>query len=345
MKKNIHIILFIFTSTLLNAQQRPHYTQYILNNYILNPALSGIENYTDVKLSMRDQWIGLNGAPRSTYLSIHSPISKSDYRTSVTSFEIPGQNPRGQAYWENYTAAKPHHGIGFMAINDLTGSLSHFTANITYAYHIGLNATTNLSGGFSAGIKKFSINRSKNDFGSGSSFDPAIGSSSMMNLYTIKPDFGVGFWLYSRNYFVGVSSQQVIPQNFTFDNAVPVNMKGRLIPHLFFTGGYRFLLNEDINAIPSIMTKYIYGSSKYDFQIETNLKLQYHDFLWIGGSYRHRDGYAAMIGFNIANSVNFGYSYDFTQSPLNTVSKGTHEIILGFILGNRYGSSCPQSIW
>ena len=42
------------------AQQRPHYTQYILNNYILNPALSGIENYTDVKISTRDQWVGLN---------------------------------------------------------------------------------------------------------------------------------------------------------------------------------------------------------------------------------------------------------------------------------------------
>jgi hypothetical protein len=40
------------------AQQRPHYTQYILNNYILNPAISGIENYTDVKLSARDQWVG-----------------------------------------------------------------------------------------------------------------------------------------------------------------------------------------------------------------------------------------------------------------------------------------------
>ena len=32
------------------AQQKPHYTQYILNQYILNPALTGIENYTDIKV-------------------------------------------------------------------------------------------------------------------------------------------------------------------------------------------------------------------------------------------------------------------------------------------------------
>ena len=58
------------------AQQRPHYTQYILNNYILNPAISGIENYTDVKLSARDQWVGLNGAPRTAYLLYRDPLAK-----------------------------------------------------------------------------------------------------------------------------------------------------------------------------------------------------------------------------------------------------------------------------
>ena len=73
------------------AQQRPHYTQYILNNYILNPALSGIENYTDVKLSARDQWVGLNGAPQTFYFTIQGPIGKKDYRTNATSFDMPGE--------------------------------------------------------------------------------------------------------------------------------------------------------------------------------------------------------------------------------------------------------------
>ena len=35
----------------INAQQKPHYTQYILNQYIVNPAITGIENYIDVKLN------------------------------------------------------------------------------------------------------------------------------------------------------------------------------------------------------------------------------------------------------------------------------------------------------
>jgi hypothetical protein len=38
-----------------------------------------------------------------------------------------------------------------------------------------------------------------------------------------------------------------------------------------------------------------------------------------------------------------GYSYDYTTTRLNTVSYGTHEIILGFQLGNRYGDWCPRN--
>ena len=78
-------LLLFFTAPVL-GQQRPHYTQYILNNYILNPALSGIENYTDVKLSYRNQWVGFPGAPQTMYASVHGPIGKKDYKTTATSF-------------------------------------------------------------------------------------------------------------------------------------------------------------------------------------------------------------------------------------------------------------------
>ena len=64
----------------LQAQQKPHYSQYVLNQYILNPALTGIENYVDVKLSHRHQWVGLEGAPVTTYATIHGAIGKQDFR-------------------------------------------------------------------------------------------------------------------------------------------------------------------------------------------------------------------------------------------------------------------------
>ncbi len=74
MFRRILILAISLYVTKISAQQKPYYTQYILNNYILNPALSGIENYTDVKLSHRHEWVGIADAPVTTYLTIQGPI-------------------------------------------------------------------------------------------------------------------------------------------------------------------------------------------------------------------------------------------------------------------------------
>jgi type IX secretion system PorP/SprF family membrane protein len=338
--KKLYSICLLLITTAAYTQQKPHYTQYILNNYILNPALSGIENYFDVKLSARDQWVGLDGAPQTTYVTIQGPIGKEDTKTSATSFAIPGGNPRGEAYWQSYTASKPHHGIGLTVVNDRTGNFNNLTATVTYAYHLGLSPTTNLSAGFGAGVNHLHRDLSKTDFGNGVMVDPAQNSN---NTTQLKPELNAGLWLYSGNYFIGLSAQQIIPQSRSFgDNTAPV--QGKTIPHIFATAGYRFLVSDDVNALPSIMIKYVSGTPTKP-QLDLNIKLQYHDLLWAGGSYRLQDGYAAMVGVNVGNTFNVGYSYDFTKTALNTTSKGTHEIIIGFLIGNRYGDTCPRNVW
>ena len=344
MKEKIFIIVASLTLCITaQSQQKPHYTQYVLNQYIINPAITGIENYVDVKMSARDQWVGLSGAPKTGYLTIHAPLGKKDYRTSATSYEIPGQNPRGKYYWENYTAAEPHHGVGLSIINDKTGSYNRFTSTLSYAYHIGLSPTTNLSAGFAAGISKVSIDRTMHDFnGSGDPIDPATGSAISGELFKVRPDLSAGLYLYSRDFFIGLAAQQVIPQKLQFVDDAAFETTGKLVPHVFLNAGYRFLLTEDINAVPSIMVKYISNSSKSNFQPEANLKLQYRDLMWVGGSYRYENGYAAMVGLNISNTFNMGYAYDFTTTNLNTVSRGTHELMIGFLIGNRYSQQCPR---
>lgn len=340
MKKFLLSLITLTCAFVMQAQQRPHYTQYILNPFIINPALAGIENYGDLKISGRDQWVGFKGAPRTVYLTVHAPIGKSDLRTTSTSYNIPGVNPRGQAYWENYTAAEPHHGMGLTVINDQTGNINRFTSYATYAYHLGLGPKTNLSAGFSAGVTVHTFNADKADFGNGAS-DPVVGNMrSQFN--KLKPDLGAGLWLYSSDYFVGLSAQQIIPQKLEFVDDATLQTKGRLIPHVFFTAGYRFLLNDNINAIPSVMFKYINGGFKDNYQGELNLKLQYQDLLWVGGSYRQFDGYAGMLGLNLGNTFNIGYSYDFTKTPINTYSRGTHELMIGFLIGNKYSEQCPR---
>jgi len=343
MKRSVLIVTMIVLACVRGvpvlAQQKPHYTQYILNQYIVNPALTGIENYTDIKISHRHQWVGIQDAPVTTYLTLHSPIGKKDYRVTATSFEMPDENPRGKSYWEDYTAAEPHHGAGIQVIRDVTGPLSNTSVYGTYAYHLGLSARTSLSAGFGVGFSNYSLDASKLQF-SDFQVDPAIYTSGSLNKWNL--DVMAGLYLYSADYFIGLSAQQVVPQKIDFSNKYIRSEEGTTVPHIFMTAGYRILVGADFNLIPSVMIKYV---EPLPVQFETNIKLQYLDKLWVGASYRYKDGFAGMVGINVSNTFNVGYSYDYTTSRLNNYSKGTHEFVVGFLLGNRYPDSCPRNVW
>lgn len=337
--KRVVPFLMLMISVQVMAQQKPHYTQYILNQYIVNPALTGIENYVDLKGSHRHQWVGIQDAPVTTYLTLHGPIGKKDYRTSATSYQVPGENPRGKRYWEEYTAAEPHHGIGMQVINDVTGPLSNFSAYATYAYHMGLTPRTSLAGGFGVGINRISLDADKLDFND-IIVDQAVYSSGLLRKTNL--DVTAGVYLYSADYFIGVSAQQIVPQKIDFSNKYIRPNDGKTVPHIFATAGYRFLVGYDFNLIPSVMVKYV---QPLPTQFEVNAKLQYRDLAWVGGSYRYKDGFAGMLGLNISNTFNVGYAYDYTTSGLNNYTKGTHEIIAGFLIGNKYSESCPRNVW
>jgi type IX secretion system PorP/SprF family membrane protein len=339
MKRMLFFAAFLFFSHWAQAQQQPQYTQYLANNFILNPALAGIENYTDVKISHRHQWVGIDGAPVTTYFTIQTPLGKKDDRTTATSFETPGENPRGRNFWQDYEAAKPHSGIGLKIINDNTGPLNRFAGYVSYAYHVGISARTSLAAGFEAGLRNISLDRGKLDFGIANPQDPAVYNSPEIN--QVKPDFGAGIWIYSADYFIGLSAQQIIPQKIYFSGS-QVQQAGKLVPHLFASAGYRFFLDDDISFLPSLMLKYVQPTP---LQFDINAKAQYRDLFWLGAGFRLQDGFSALMGLNVSNTFNIGYSYDYTVSRLNTFSRGSHEIILGFLIGNKYGDWCPRNIW
>lgn len=327
------------------AQQKPHYTQYILNQYIINPALSGIENYTDINVSHRHQWAGISGSPVTSYITVQGPINKKDYRTNVNSYEVVDEeNPRGKEYWDSYTAAPAHHGVGLQVINDNAGALSNFSAYATYAYHVGITNKLNVSAGLGAGISRYSLDESKLDF-MNTEVDPTVYNGSSIN--SLKYDMTAGVYVYTSNYFIGLSAQQIVPSRLVFSNSTITTLEGKTVPHIFLTGGYRFLLTEDINMIPSLMFKYVQPAP---VQVEMNVKFQYRDFLWAGFSYRHLDGVAGMVGMRVLNFASLSYSYDYTTSVLNSYNTGTHEFVLGITIGNKYNRgkmySCPRSyLW
>jgi type IX secretion system PorP/SprF family membrane protein len=338
MKRITAFLIFILISQFGFAQQKPQYTQYVMNNFILNPAIAGIENYVDLKAGYRAQWQGLDGAPVTSYISIHAPIGKNFlYGTSTSVPQGGGNNPNNRSYLQNYMASEPHHGVGFTAVSDKAGPISRTDVNLNYAYHIGITEQLNVSVGLAAGISKIYLDRSGLVLENPS--DQGIGNGNFDNF---KPDMSAGIWLYGPRFFAGASAQQLLRSPIGFSDDPVAYDQGRKVPHIFATAGYKVYLGDDFAAIPSALLKIV---EPVPASVDVNLKLAYKDRFWLGGSYRKDDAFAGMAGFNVGSFMNIGYSYDLTTSGLNTVSNGSHEIILGIFLNNRYKVSGHQKFW
>ncbi|HTM98784.1 MAG TPA: type IX secretion system membrane protein PorP/SprF [Pedobacter sp.] len=330
------IILIVLTCTQVFAQQRPQYTQYIFNNYLLNPALSGIENYTDFKAGFRKQWTGITGAPQTTFAAAHWSLGSEYLWRNPLSLPEKGENPMSDNYMQNYTASPAHHGVGAIVILDKAGPLTRLDANLTYAYHLQLGGTLNLSVGVAAGLTRFGLDASQLELE-----DPADPALNNTVIAQYKPDLAIGVWLYGARFFAGASVQQILPQELAFTNDAGYT-SGKTVPHAFATAGYKLFIDDEISAIPSVMIKYIRPTAP---SIDANLKVSFKDRFWLGGSYRYRDSYAALAGFNFSKLINLTYSYDFTTSELNKVSYGSHEIVLGIQLNNVYQAVSNMRMW
>lgn len=324
--------VWLFTISMLSfGQAPPRSTQYIFNNYLLNPAISGVESYMDLKVGYRQQWTGLEGAPVTSYVSFHTPIGNEYIRSSGNSFGGQGENPMSRSYVNNYTSAEPHHGIGFHALSDKAGRLRQTNINATYAYHIGISEELNLAVGVSAGFSSLSIDGEKVKVTDTS--DPLLSAD---NNNRIRPDLGVGLWLYGPRYFAGISARQLLGNRLKNQNSQSTTLLYQSA-NFYGTFGYKFFLMEDMALIPSSLISY---SANAPITFDANLKMAFRDVIWIGGGFRNGDSYSLLAGFNVMSLVNLSYSYDVNVSKLRNMHRNTHEIVLGILLNNRYEVSC-----
>ena len=332
--KNVIWALLLLVAFCSNAQQKPQYTQYIFNNYLLNPALSGMENYTDLKIGRRQQWHGIKDAPTTTFISANMVLGDKYVWKNALSLPENGDPPMGRLYTQNYTSSPAHHGVGFIAMNDKAGALSFLDLAFTYAYHLKLNNALNLSLGTALGVSRASL--AVNDLNLENPNDPALSNAGKAQ---IKPDLSLGFWLYGARYFVGSSMQQVLQQDLAFG---ATNTGGKQAAHFFLTTGYKLFIDDEISMVPSIMLKKV-GNIPVSYDV--NLKMSFRDRFWVGGSYRKQDSFAALAGINFSNVFNITYAYDYTTSALRSYISGSHELVLGFQLNNMYRVRSTQKMW
>ncbi|SEK35237.1 type IX secretion system membrane protein, PorP/SprF family [Aquimarina amphilecti] len=286
MKSRFIFSIAIVFCSVLYAQQEPQYSQYMYNMSTVNPAyVKNQSGLISTGLLYRRQWTGIEGSPETANVFGNIPISEK-IELSV-----------------NY-------------VNDRIGeaiSTNNNFFNIDFAYITRISDRFKMSYGLKTGINSFKLNASGSDVAD----DPAFAANNSELQLTI----GAGLFLFSNNFYAGISSPNLLPNDVAVDGIGVSQSK----THLYGVTGFVFDLVDEVKLKPSMVIKQVLDSP-LTFDISLN-SLIYNKFE-LGVSYRYEDAFIALAGFNITRNLKVGYSYDFSTSELSGYNNGSHEIIL-----------------
>lgn len=339
------LIVLVSLYSTLHAQQVSQYSQYMLNPYLLNPAISGIEDYTDIKTGYRNQWVSVDGSPTTYYLTAHTAIGKADRTSSgATPYMSKSirRSPELSRRYKGSPRVPAHHGIGFSILSDQVGAMSELNLSASYALHTPLSGRFKLALGAALGASQYKFDLT--NLSVKVNPDPALATAN--KLVAWQPTFNVGTYIYSRNFYIGIAANRMLFDSFNYKDqgasTSNYSWTGKVFPHYFLTTGFRIDIGENWTISPSALVKKV---NQAPLSIDGNMKAIYKDRFWFGGSYRHKDAVVGILGVNINSMLNIGYSYDFTTSDLAVSSRGSHEIVVGLMIGNRHKILCPQNLW
>jgi len=283
-------LLFSLNVYNANAQQEPLYTQYMFNTVSVNPAYAGTRNAMNIIALSRIQWAGLDGAPTTHNVTMHTPLN-------------------------NYKM-----GVGFSIVSDKIGPVNNFYFNFNYAYRVNLTEKMVLSMGVKGGIYNYKV--SLNELSVGDNDASFNGSLEQK----FQPNAGAGLYLYSDKWYAGFSIPKLIQTDLSGNRTTASNLSS-LKRHYFFMAGYVFDINQDFKFKPSFINKVVEGAPP---STDVTAQVLYLNKYWLGATYRWGDALAFLANIQLNKQLMVGYSYDFTTSNLNSYNTGSHEILISY---------------
>jgi type IX secretion system PorP/SprF family membrane protein len=317
------VLSFIFGTTV--AQQVPMYSQYVMNGFLINPSFAGRDGYTTVNLTVREQWVGMAGAPSTYAVSGQTRLLKNSYISKSTSVrkKLVKQTKGGKV------------GLGGYIFNDNKGIMKRTGAQAAYAYHIQMGQSggypNDLALGLALTAYQFSINTD------GLIYDP---DDPLLNSYdrsVFITDFNFGASFTTSKYYVGLAMTNLLRGSLIFGDTSAT--KRNELGHFFLTGGYKFPLNNDFTLEPAAFIK----SSDMLFksvQMDLTARVFYKDNYWAGLSWRTNDALIMLMGLKYDRFI-FAYAFDFTLTDIRKQSMGTHELTLAV----KFGESARRYRW
>lgn len=284
------------------AQQDPQFTQYMYNTVAINPAYAGNRGVTSILGLHRSQWVGLDGAPRTQSLSIHSPIGESRV------------------------------GLGLSVINDALGPLQETYAAADFSYTINTSNRGRLSFGIKAGAHVLDV-----DFRKLNLFDDIDPSFAQNIDNKVSPVIGAGLYYHAERFYAGLSVPNLLETKY-FDqgqnsNSVSTFAEERI--HYFGIMGYTFDVSDRVKLKPSTMVKIVNGAP---LQVDLTLNALFMEKFHIGGAYRWSAAFSGLVGFQLSDNMLLGLAYDRESTDLGNqvYNDGSFEVFMRFELFNEY---------
>ena len=205
MKKILILSGLIYLGNILNAQQLPQVTQYMINNYIINPAVSGMEDSYQLRTTIRNQWVGIADAPRTTILSV-------------------------------YGSRNENVALGGMVFNDETGPTSRIGGNVSYTYSFSVSKSINVAFALSGGFTQYKL--TKKGLNIQHQNDPYMQGGDVVRSL---PDATFGLNLSGKNWYIGAAIPQLLSTNLNlldenFSNIYEDENEGSLTRHTYGLG-------------------------------------------------------------------------------------------------------------
>lgn len=293
MNKLYTTILLVFLSFIdTQAQQDPHYTQYMYNMNVINPAYAGSKENLSFGLLYRKQWVEIEDAP--------------------STFSLSGSMPVGDKT-----------GAGLSIISDKIGPVQETNLYGDFSYTLKLAGEHKLAFGIKAGatFQKIGLNSQI-----ASSLAVPTDGAFAEDTSNTNLNIGSGIFYYTNKYYVAFSVPNLLNSAHLDYNGLKY---GSETSHYFLTGGYVFDLSPNTKFKPFAMIKSAFGAP-VSFDISTNFL--FNEKFEVGATYRRQDSFGAMVNYAISPSLRVGYAYDHIISDLKITTPSSHEFILLFDL-------------
>lgn len=283
------LFVMIFIGCRAFAQQDPLYNLYSFNQFMINPAYAGVYKNVSTNLIARQQWVGIEGAPLTSALTVHSSIMD-------------------------------RYGAGLLIVNDRIGVNNTLEAQAAFSFKLinerGRHGRV-LAMGVQGGVINYMYDYSKLNL----EYVDDTDLDFTHDRYT-KPNFGAGIFYMTDVFYLSLSVPRILDVNIEEG----MTTSTRYSRHYYAGGGY--VINGNNRNPVKLKTSFLLRYVENAISLDLSANVLLADAVWAGATLRNLNALALLGQFQVSNVLRIGYSLELPANQLIRTSYGTHEISL-----------------